>query len=442
MKTKERGFSLLELAIIILILGLLSTFVWRFLMARLQKKESVTAHSLLERADWALTGFILTNHRLPCPDTDENGTEDPCIGTTGVGRLPYLTLGMADTRAGAIRYGVLNRDASVLDPEVVVGDPAPPLERSANLTRPMDRFYPLVLSLGSADPLDAFPKLPSMTTTLPLAAPRPLYPPLASNILPPNPPNGIDFCQALRVSEDPAPVPAEVGAYAHIATPTGPAARQIAYALALPGALDVDGNGNLFDGAQTSERAFDPPQGAKTHLNDDRVRAVGLGVLWNRLGCGEAIAAVGHAQPNAATAAVMLYRGLYDYEQVLEQAVELAKANEIVAASGILGGVGAVMDATSATLYAAGDAAKTPAGAASVVAVALVVASATTTMALAVETMDIATETLNMAKRRYEFIKQLTASARNDFALDNGTGKGSVTQRVVDHDAKGLYQGK
>jgi type II secretory pathway pseudopilin PulG len=421
MKTKEEGFSLLELAVVVLILGLLTTLSWRFIAARAQRTESVATRSLLERADWALTGFVLSNHRLPCPDTNGDGWQDCSPGE--VGRLPFKTLGMADARAGMIRYGVLRRADEVADPEAAAGDPAPALSRNADLTALSDRFYPLVGWIGDFDP--SGPTLPELTTETALSA-RVVKPVIASNrIL--NNINGIDFCQALRVAEDPAPTDVT----GHVHTTAGGISRQVAYALALPGALDASGDNEPFDGP--AGLAFDPPQGGQTNLNDDRVRAVSPGVLWNRLGCGEAVAAIGHAQPNAATAAAMLYRSLYDSEQVLEQALALAEANITIAASGIVGAAGSIMDAASAVAHASGDVAKAGLGY-SVVAAALMVAAAAGTTTVAVLTMVAAVETRDMTDQRYEFLQVLRASAQG-FAETIGS-------RVREADAKGLYLGQ
>ncbi|MDR0440091.1 MAG: hypothetical protein LBI59_03800 [Candidatus Accumulibacter sp.] len=425
MREKERGFSLLELSVIILILGLLTTLSWRFIAARIQQTETVAARSLLERADWALTGFVLSNHRLPCPATDGNGVE-ACASAGEVGKLPYKTLGMADARAGTIRYGALRRDEELADPEAAADDPVPPLSRIANLTTQSDRFYPLV---GWIDTFTSpTPALPVLTTDMPLSS-RVFTPVGASNVVLGNL-NGIDFCQTLRVAEDPAPV----DAIGHVHTTAGGVPRQVAYALALPGAQDASGDNVPFDGSQTLPLAFDPPQGGQTHLYDDRIRAVSPGVLWNRLGCGEAVAAIGHAQPNAATAAAMLYLGLYDYEQVLEQALELANANVTIAVSGVVGAVGSIMDAVSAGLHAAGDSAKTAGGLAttSIGAAVLMAAAAATVTTMAALSLTTAVEVRNMTDQRYQFLKELRASAK-------GFAEG-IGANVPTADAKGLYQ--
>jgi type II secretory pathway pseudopilin PulG len=443
MKTKEGGFSLPELAVIVLILGLLTTLSWRFVGARLQQRETVAARSLLERADWALTGFVLSNHRLPCPAGNASGIED--CGSGEVGKLPFKTLGMADARAGTIRYGVLRRAAGAPDPEAATEDPQPPLCRNADLAaKPPgdppcnppsygpthDRFYPLVGWIWDSFPPSDLPSLPVLTTKDTEVKDREFKPVFAANVVL-GKVNGIDFCQALRVAEDPVPT---TGITDHVHVTAGGAARQVAYALALPGALDASGDNAPFDG--TLGLAFDPPQGAQTHSNDDRIRAVSPGVLWNRLGCGEAVAAIGHAQPNAATAAAMLYLALYDYEQVLEQALKLAEANITIASSGVVGAVGSIIDTVSAGLHAAGDTAKTAGGLAPTsigAAVLMGVAAATVTVSAALS-LTTAVEVRDMTKQRYEFLMVLRASAK-PFAEE-------VATHVSTADAKGLYLGQ
>jgi prepilin-type N-terminal cleavage/methylation domain-containing protein len=421
---KSRGFSLLELAVVVLILGMVTTLTWRFIAARLQQKEAVVTRSLLERADWALTGFVLSNHRLPCPAADANGLEDCATGH--VGALPYKTLGIADARAGTIRYGVLRRSESVIDPEADATPDPTPLPRDAILTLAVDRFYPLVGWIGGFTPVAA-PVLPNLTTDTVLNA-RTLVPVEAWNVSLAYP-NGIDFCYALRVAEDPSPDAGVTSANVH--TNAGGAPRQLAYALALPGVLDANDSGSLFDTPPPPE--FGASTAATTWLNDDRVRVVGPGVLWNRLGCGEAISAIGHAQPNAATAAAMLYQALYDYEQVLEQAVELAEANVLIATAGVIGAVASQMDVVSAGLHVAGDTAKSGVGAAGITAVVLMEVSVAAMFAIAIPTLVMAVESRDMAKQRYEFLKRLRASAK-PFAE-------TLASHVAPTDARGLYCG-
>jgi hypothetical protein len=429
MKKMIRGFSLLELAIIVLILGLLTTLTWKFLAHRVQQQVAVTTHSLLERADWALTGFIMSHHRLPCPDTNQDGMED-CAATSQVGTLPYRTLGFADARAGQIRYGVLRRTTEVADPEAETADPAPALPRGADLTVATDRFYPLLAGIDNGGAFQA--TLPVLTTSVGLG--ERVYRPVQAYNAVLREINGLDFCWALRVAEDPVPDNSVISQNVHVVV-DGHQPRQIAYALALPGALDMSGDNNPFDGAQTTTLSFNTPQQGQTYLNDDRVRAASPGVLWDRLKCGEAIASIGHAQANTATAAVILYQGLYDYEQVLEQSVALASAQITIAAAGVVSAVAMIIDAAAGGLHAAGDMAKTFGVAGwSIAAAVLMVAAAATTMPIAILKLVSAIEVWRMAQQRYYFAMGLRNTARS-FAEE-------LLLHVQVADGKGLYMGE
>ena len=50
-----------------------------------------------------MTAFAAANSRLPCPAADTNGNED-CSRTVGL--LPFRSIGLPDSRAGLLRYGV------------------------------------------------------------------------------------------------------------------------------------------------------------------------------------------------------------------------------------------------------------------------------------------------------------------------------------------------
>jgi hypothetical protein len=133
--------------------------------------------------------------------------------------------------------------------------------------------------------------------------------------------NGLDFCYKLRVAEDPPP--SDISNIVHALLPGGTRRQQVAYALALPDAMEK-GTPNF------QNRVFN------TGNSDARMRIVTPGALWRRLECGEAIASSGHALPNVATAAVMLYRGLYDLEQVLRQAYYMSRTQYLLAERGRL----------------------------------------------------------------------------------------------------------
>lgn len=103
-RRRAAGFSLLEMAVVLVIIGLIGGLLWQILprlqYASVPEPEPVVQ---LRAATDALVGFALAHSRLPCPDTNGDGLED--CGVPGVvGTLPQRTLGQVFPRR--MRYGV------------------------------------------------------------------------------------------------------------------------------------------------------------------------------------------------------------------------------------------------------------------------------------------------------------------------------------------------
>lgn len=110
----NKGFSLVEMAIVLIIVGLLLTGLFTPLNAQLELRRTEETRIVLDDAKDALVGYALANKFLPCPDTNAipNGTEgvrgasNEC--TTLEGLLPWQLLGVRglDSWGRYIRYRV------------------------------------------------------------------------------------------------------------------------------------------------------------------------------------------------------------------------------------------------------------------------------------------------------------------------------------------------
>jgi prepilin-type N-terminal cleavage/methylation domain-containing protein len=97
MNTKNKfGFTLVEMAIVLVIVGLIISAFLTPLAAQLEQSRNAEARRDLSDIKEALLGFAVINGRLPCPDTDGNGTDDGCANTnatsTSGGNVPWTTL--------------------------------------------------------------------------------------------------------------------------------------------------------------------------------------------------------------------------------------------------------------------------------------------------------------------------------------------------------------
>ena len=102
MKSPQSGFTLVEIAIVLLIVTILLGYTVAMLPVQQELKQyrhvQVEMDSVIEH----LIAFAQVNGRLPCPDTDvgapdglENVDLDPALGCAGFfGFLPGRTLGM------------------------------------------------------------------------------------------------------------------------------------------------------------------------------------------------------------------------------------------------------------------------------------------------------------------------------------------------------------
>jgi prepilin-type N-terminal cleavage/methylation domain-containing protein len=118
MKHPHRGFTLIEVAISMVILGLVMTGLVVSLTQQLQQRRLLDTRATLAQANDALIAFVTANARLPCPAVaGSNGLEAtiaPGTCTATAGFLPAVTLGLPNLDGN----GLLNdgwADGSITD---------------------------------------------------------------------------------------------------------------------------------------------------------------------------------------------------------------------------------------------------------------------------------------------------------------------------------------
>jgi len=104
-KLNQTGFTLVEMAIVLVIVGLLISGLLIPLGVQRDVKDYAETRAELTEIREALIGFALShsatdgNPYLPCPDTDGDGNENRAAGvcSTVSGVFPWVTLGLGQT---------------------------------------------------------------------------------------------------------------------------------------------------------------------------------------------------------------------------------------------------------------------------------------------------------------------------------------------------------
>lgn len=112
MTKKQTGFNLIEMAIVLVIVGVLLGGLLTPLSTQYDTSKRIGIDTTLQDIHDALLGFAAANGRLPCPATAaSNGLADPNVATTACttdhGFVPVRTLGL---------HGNVNANTLLLDP--------------------------------------------------------------------------------------------------------------------------------------------------------------------------------------------------------------------------------------------------------------------------------------------------------------------------------------
>jgi prepilin-type N-terminal cleavage/methylation domain-containing protein len=92
---KNQGFTLVEIAIVLLIFGLIIGGIMGPLKTQLDNVERKDAIKTISTIKQALIGYAIRMHRLPCADTDGDGIENTAVGSCNdTGQVPWVTLGL------------------------------------------------------------------------------------------------------------------------------------------------------------------------------------------------------------------------------------------------------------------------------------------------------------------------------------------------------------
>jgi prepilin-type N-terminal cleavage/methylation domain-containing protein len=94
----QRGFTLVEIAIVLIVVGLLIGGLITPLSTQLEQRRAADTRKALDEAREALVGYAVRNGHLPCPAISAaNGLEDRagerCTNERRTGFLPWATLG-------------------------------------------------------------------------------------------------------------------------------------------------------------------------------------------------------------------------------------------------------------------------------------------------------------------------------------------------------------
>ncbi|MCP4717255.1 MAG: type II secretion system protein [Deltaproteobacteria bacterium] len=120
MLTTPKGFTLIETAFVIIVLGVIVSILTSLVPQRLKAGKNDATQAIVADSDQALEGYLAAFGRLPCPDTSGDGFENRSNSGTPanfaddtcsayVGDLPFRTVGLPagqDSWGSSLEYAV------------------------------------------------------------------------------------------------------------------------------------------------------------------------------------------------------------------------------------------------------------------------------------------------------------------------------------------------
>jgi prepilin-type N-terminal cleavage/methylation domain len=108
---RQCGFTLLELALVLVVIGVLSLLANFAFSGADDVRQQQQARAEAEAVREALRYYLLANKRLPCPDTsgdgyENRGTDGRCATNTEISFVPYYTLNLTPSDENRMTYGV------------------------------------------------------------------------------------------------------------------------------------------------------------------------------------------------------------------------------------------------------------------------------------------------------------------------------------------------